>query len=98
LGLAQVNLKVTSSIISNATGEPSVLMKGSWAEGVNWGLRNKSSYQNRISSAVKGAPSLQRMPSRSLKVNSVASSLTSTDSAILGITSVQSGLQRIRFS
>ena len=98
MGFAKVNLKVVSSITSNATGEPSTLMKGSAGAGVNCSLAKRSSYQNWMSAEVNGAPSDHFMPSRRWKVYSVALSLTSTNSAMLGITPDQSGVQRIRFS
>ena len=66
--------------------------------GVKSSLVSTSSYQKVMSSAVKGAPSDQRKPSRNSKVNSVASSLPENDLATPGIKPVQSGVKRIRFS
>ena len=89
---------VVSSTFSTSAGEPSAFLIQPGSEGVRSLFSRTSLYQNRMSSAVNGAPSDQREPLRSRKVQVLKSVDGSAPKAIFGSMLAPSGEKRNKLS
>ena len=92
-----MTLNVWSSTFSNWRGSPPWIVHAGLL-GVRSSLFQMLSTQNMTSSVVKSSPSDHFNPLRNVKVNSVESSLTVQDSAMLGCGSVMPVLKNNRWS